>query len=263
MTKVCNVCNEDKPLDQFYKHKSCKDGRYPNCKACRSLAMKARRQTSEFKKSEARKKERALELAVDAPTKTCGECGEAKEKVGNFYVKTDSADGFESVCKVCRLNYFGTRRNDPLVREYNKEWQKQHNKKPEVRNRKKLLQRIRIRRPDVKLDMARRQREWVKANPEKNAINTRRYRHRKLALEGYHTYEELEDILVEQLGKCVYCGTSLLHGYSVDHIIPITMEGSTDFAYNIQLLCKSCNSSKNNKTHEEYIIYLDERSQYV
>jgi hypothetical protein len=32
--KYCTKCNEEKPLDCFYKHKSTKDGLQYNCKAC-------------------------------------------------------------------------------------------------------------------------------------------------------------------------------------------------------------------------------------
>ena len=33
-TKVCNICKEEKPLEEFYKRKSASDGHYGDCKCC-------------------------------------------------------------------------------------------------------------------------------------------------------------------------------------------------------------------------------------
>lgn len=34
-TKICSKCGISKPIDEFYKHKDCKDRRYPECKECK------------------------------------------------------------------------------------------------------------------------------------------------------------------------------------------------------------------------------------
>lgn len=34
MNKTCNKCGVSKPLDEFYNHKDCKDGKRPDCKEC-------------------------------------------------------------------------------------------------------------------------------------------------------------------------------------------------------------------------------------
>ena len=39
--KVCSKCNEAKPLEAFNKDKAKKDGRRPNCKACRKVQTAA------------------------------------------------------------------------------------------------------------------------------------------------------------------------------------------------------------------------------
>jgi hypothetical protein len=41
--------------------------------------------------------------------------------------------------------------------------------------------------------------------------------------------------------------------YEADHIIPIGREGCTQYIWNIQLLCKSCNCSKNDRAMEEWL----------
>ena len=44
MTKTCTKCGMDQPLSAFGKHKGCKDGLRPTCKACRNSYYKEYRQ---------------------------------------------------------------------------------------------------------------------------------------------------------------------------------------------------------------------------
>ena len=57
---------------------------------------------------------------------------------------------------------------------------------------------------------------------------------------------------------CVYCGRENLSKddvVNIDHVTPLN-RGGEDCFDNYQLTCKSCNSSKRNRTHEEFIEYL-------
>jgi hypothetical protein len=38
--KTCAACHVDKPLDEFYDHKSWSDGKYPYCAHCSRLGMR-------------------------------------------------------------------------------------------------------------------------------------------------------------------------------------------------------------------------------
>lgn len=40
MTKTCTKCGETKPLDEFHRHSRMKDGRRPDCGACKNSAQK-------------------------------------------------------------------------------------------------------------------------------------------------------------------------------------------------------------------------------
>lgn len=67
-------------------------------------------------------------------------------------------------------------------------------------------------------------------------------------------YRKYFDLIVEELTAltgsndafCVMCGCRDLAKLEVDHIVPVSL-GGTDRLTNLQLLCKSCNSSKNNE----------------
>jgi 5-methylcytosine-specific restriction endonuclease McrA len=87
-----------------------------------------------------------------------------------------------------------------------------------------------------------------------SAANTRA---RRLGVPGRFYAKDIDDSYIEQMGLCVYCQCNLRHGYHVDHIIPITRLGTSNYPSNLQLLCPPCNHSKSNKTHEEYVNYME------
>lgn len=66
-------------------------------------------------------------------------------------------------------------------------------------------------------------------------------------------YKALKDKFDKLGNKCVMCGSE--ENITIDHIIPITKGGTNDID-NLQPLCKSCNSSKRDKTMEEFIEYV-------
>jgi 5-methylcytosine-specific restriction endonuclease McrA len=82
-------------------------------------------------------------------------------------------------------------------------------------------------------------------NPGKIKASNHVRRARKLQVGGRHTAEDIAHLLKTQNGFCVCCKKDIRNGYHVDHIIPIsdTTHSSND-PWNLQLLCGSCNSSK-------------------
>ena len=212
-------------------------------------------------------------------TKVCRLCGEEK-RAEEFYK-------YRAKCKCCYLEALSAKRgtieakqgladkqreymSDPLVRERRDAYKKIYNKankaalaaqrkeyrsRPSVIIQRKLAGADYRRRPEVKIKQAELGRAWCASNRERAIIRVRRHQALKLGLEGWHTIYDIEELWIEQLGRCVYCSTSISTYYEVDHITPVSRNG-TNWAYNLQLLCKSCNCSKNNKNHEEYLAYL-------
>lgn len=52
-------------------------------------------------------------------------------------------------------------------------------------------------------------------------------------------------------GLCWYCGTLVLVGIGIDHIIPRS-KGGSDAIENLVPCCKKCNDLKSNRTLEEF-----------
>jgi len=75
----------------------------------------------------------------------------------------------------------------------------------------------------------------------------------------YGTKEQRRDIWNKTGGRCYYCGVALNPftpgGLTYDHMIPQSRDGE-HLIENLVLACKSCNSSKNDKTVEEYRVYI-------
>ena len=78
--------------------------------------------------------------------------------------------------------------------------------------------------------------------------------------EGSFTWDDVENLLIFQDGKCVYCEVELGDNFHIDHITPLS-RGGPNVAKNIQLLCPSCNLKKHAKTHDEFLLYLQRRSE--
>jgi hypothetical protein len=141
------------------------------------------------------------------------------------------------------------------------------------RNRDKKLEYAKgrlVRRAELNLpkreELKLQAREWRKANPEISRATTRKYRelnpdivhksrlNRAARLSGCKgsISKGLADRLLKfQKGKCITC-RNILGKFHMDHIEPLS-KGGENIDMNIQLLCPSCNCSKNNRDPIEFM----------
>lgn len=102
--------------------------------------------------------------------------------------------------------------------------------------------------------------KYREENPDKIRILKRAHKHRRRArikeVGGEFTEDEINMQRRMQRGTCVYCPARLSDGYHIDHKTPIARGGRNDWA-NIHLTCAPCNLRKNAKTHEEFIMILE------
>jgi 5-methylcytosine-specific restriction endonuclease McrA len=92
---------------------------------------------------------------------------------------------------------------------------------------------------------------WRKSNPEAYRAQVQT-RHARIAnAEGRHTAADRKALLKQQNGRCGYCRKSIKTTWTVDHIQPLS-RGGTNWISNIQLLCPSCNYSKQDTNPIEF-----------
>ncbi|KAG5179211.1 hypothetical protein JKP88DRAFT_247628 [Tribonema minus] len=90
--EVCSICDENKPLEEFYPHANCKYGVDSKCKECK---LKADKEYHQFKASlRSQKPERST------TEQECSGCHLVKP-VEEFYVSSALKFGYVLRCKVC------------------------------------------------------------------------------------------------------------------------------------------------------------------
>jgi len=80
----------------------------------------------------------------------------------------------------------------------------------------------------------------------RGAIPWRRQQKLKAA-GGKHTRDEIREIIIIQEGRCIYCDAKFTdkNRPSKDHLLSLT-DGGSDWALNIVLACRGCNSRRGN-----------------
>lgn len=100
-------------------------------------------------------------------------------------------------------------------------------------------------------------RERRAQNPDKYLKHDRDRRARYKGAKGHHTQEQLDARYAYYGHKCIYCGCG--GKLTLEHLIPL-VKGGTHWASNLAPSCRSCNSSKGDKTHSEYLAWLQDNS---
>lgn len=125
--KTCSKCGKKKPIDQFYRQSSSKDGHHSWCKRCHNLYTGAKKTAKKPdppliipKKKPAMTLQSQELVEIEKPGVietvkpvmiTCSKCGAEKEAtLENFHSNSSKATGLDSMCKVCRNKHKAIRR---------------------------------------------------------------------------------------------------------------------------------------------------------
>lgn len=141
------------------------------------------------------------------------------------------------------------------------------NVKEYARNNKDKIKELNAKKYDGAKEFRRAQiKEWQDKNREKfkeiGRIACLNRVARKAKASGKYTVKDVRKMYDAQNGECVACKTSLLQGYHVDHIVPLS-KGGDNWPTNLQLLCPPCNMRKSDMSMEEFMrrnFGVDERT---
>lgn len=194
-------------------------------------------------------------------SRVCRVCNQLK--ISDELVKSKKArDGVDTICKKCMRERAAIRKSTPEGRAKYREikrnsYQKHKNRYRVIRheNRPKIREYERKRRREHPEKVRQIQRNWERKNSEhfskiKRVANAQR-RARQRGAEGKYTYKDELAIYDKQKGQCYWCGKQLNGKYHVDHVIPLSRNGSNN-PDNLVVACPSCNMQKHDKTPEEW-----------
>lgn len=273
--KLCSKCEIEKPVSEFVKHKSSKDGLNPDCRACVSEYNKKYYQNNKEKiitqNKEYNKRNRDkiikryknyYETNKDQILKHNKEYYQNNKDVILNNQKLYYEQNKEGVAKK-QQNYYENnkarilkyhqdyyQKNKEKIRTYQKKWEKA-NKRKVIEFRKTYYE---INKKEIRNRID----EWRKNNPDRVRKNGRKQNHQYRARKRNATVENFDPIEVFERDSyiCQLCGckTSLryksqyhLKRSELDHITPLSVGGAHS-KQNTQCLCRQCNMNKQNKT---------------
>lgn len=175
--------------------------------------------------------------------KTCTKCATEKP-VTDFGRNKGTSDGLKKWCKPCHNAYQAEyrKKNPEQTAAAVADW---HKKNPErVAHIKRHYYDKNT--TEVKARAA----GWKKRNPEKMRAfeNNRRARLLSQGVMPADAYRRLANFFGEQ---CMYPGCEAVEKLHIDHVVPLSKDGSNTLD-NAQLLCAHHNTSKGNRSSADY-----------
>lgn len=217
MEKFCSGCNTTKGLDEFGVDRRSKDGHNFRCKECCRNIYRANREPQLERSRKTREKNKLANSSrsgVEVFEKQCVDCLRRRPSA-EFHKDVCTTDGRSSRCKECNINK-------------SREWYK--------KNKERASATVSV------------YRKTLRGRSVKLASDSLRSERSKAA--GPMRSDVLVVLQLAYGSLCVKCKTKVAD--TVDHIIPLSWEGTSNNIRNLQPLCKSCNSSKQDSNNIDY-----------
>lgn len=233
-TKRCTKCLIERPLTEFNKDKSRRDGYRDRCKTC-IRAYQAEWLPLYVERIQSQRQQ------IDIPSvKRCTQCDQEKP-LTDFHKTPNTLDGRRPICNACACDYQHEHRHDPRYADKvrTSDHRKYHSLPPTEKKRRN--QAVHSRHQErYRNDSQYRDHECARTTHKTN-----RRRLKKTANGGSHTLQEWRELCARYNHRCLCCGQD--RPLTRDHVIPVDC-GGTDDITNIQPLCRPCNSAKGNRT---------------
>ncbi len=261
--KTCNVCNEEKSLDEFYVSRGIHE---TQCKKCRSKKMCAAR------KAKYKIPDRKY-LNPDAEGKICTRCNVYKLRE-EYKTCTSSSDGMQPKCKVCAIERArelhllkhpdapSRPRLDPKAVDKYCWGCKQTKLKNEFYKNSKSKDGFMSR-----CIVCEKQESSARSKNPKSRSRMNAAWHKRMAVQkdqlGFVTKNPIVSLIEVYGAKCmnINCSKPIddSNKLTLDHVIPIswgTEETKLHDMNNLQILCGSCNSTKSNRSDHDFRPFL-------
>lgn len=244
-TKACTKCGLFVPLERFYIHQS---GRYAGrplswCKSCHNkmTAECAARRPVDLVRAQAR-------------ARTLDYYYRHRKKLLEKQRAQRDTDEYRAYAR-------RTRRKN--AEHYNEVQRRARAENPQRERERR--QRFHALHPEkaAEYSAAYRERHRQQWRERARARNSR-LRALRSGAPGHHAPVDVIRLWHHQRGECARCGVRFGKqphngGFEVDHILPLSRGGS-DWPHNLQLLCRSENRQKKDRTEAEYTLWLRRRS---
>ena len=109
-------------------------------------------------------------------------------------------------------------------------------------------------RGSCKICMAANTKRLYDADPQKVIDRVANYKEQKSNAIGSYDASDVSYIRNKVGDLCFYCGVPLRGGGEVDHMTPVSRNGS-NLRTNLTLACRTCNRDKHNKTAAEFFAW--------
>jgi len=178
--------------------------------------------------------------SVTVATKVCKKC--LRElSVDQFYTAPDTRDGRRGGCKNCDNAASRAYYADNVDRA--KRYAQAHSERI-VAYRKRRYESDKVRIAAVV-------RAWAQANPDRVTASVQKYHAQKIGASIGVIPTDIKAQLIALYGPtCMAPGCESIDP-ELDHIVPLS-KGGAHAVDNFQLLCRSCNSSKGNRSSADY-----------
>lgn len=215
--KTCTNCQQEKPLDDYYKEKRVADGRQAQCKECMQQRRREYRKAnpSADKLYYQANREKLLTNKKLAYATNDERRQAYQETMRQYYLKN------QEEIKV-KVQIYAEANKKKLA-----EYRKIYRSKPENIERSNEGSRRYRAKPENRMALAHRQ---------------MRYAYRKLNAKGFSTKQQLQWRWDYYGGKCWVCECDATE---FDHVIPLT-KGGSNWPANLRPICRSCNARKSN-----------------